>query len=125
MNASNPSEKRWLLVYQRPPYGSTLARDALDVALAAAAFGQSVSVLFLGDGVWQLRAAQRGAAIDHKDFDRQLAALPMYDIDHLYAAADALRERRLTAADLVLPVTALEPDAIGSFIASYDVVLSF
>ncbi|MDX9874092.1 MAG: sulfurtransferase complex subunit TusC [Spongiibacteraceae bacterium] len=125
MNTPESTAKRWLLVFQRPPYGSALAREAVDVALAAAAFGQQVSLLFLGNSVWQLLPNQQGDAIGHKDFDRQLGALPMYDIDQFFVAADALTARGLAATDLVLPVTVLEPAAIAPLLASHDIVLSF
>ena len=40
-----------LVIIRCPPYGSSLARASLEVALAAAAFDQKVSLLFLGDGL--------------------------------------------------------------------------
>ena len=51
--------KSLLLLIRHSPYGSSLARASIDVALAAAAFDQAVSLLFVGDGVLQLLPEQR------------------------------------------------------------------
>ncbi|MCK7492950.1 MAG: sulfurtransferase complex subunit TusD [Comamonadaceae bacterium] len=45
-----------LFVLRHPPHGSMNAQESLDMILAAAAFDQSVSLLFLDDGVFQLEA---------------------------------------------------------------------
>src|SRR5690606_11734711 len=107
------------------PYGQTLAREALDVALTAATFDQAVALLFLGDGVLQLVRDQQPAAIGQKALDKQLAALPLYDIDTLYVEAEALTLRGLSACDLALPAAPLDATAIARAIAAHDIVLGF
>jgi tRNA 2-thiouridine synthesizing protein C len=114
-----------LFVCRRPPYGSSLAREALDVALAAAAFDQPVAMLFLGDGVLQLLSQQKADAIEQKPLDKQLGALPLYDIDQLYVDAEALRERKLLLVDLALPAQPLSVAEITALLAGHDVVLGF
>ena len=117
--------KRFLCVCRRPPYGSSLAREALDVALAAAAFDQPVALLFLGDGVLQLLPQQQAPGIDQKPLDKQLAALPLYDVDKLYVDSEALHARQLQPADLALPAQPLTPGEITVLLAEHDVVLGF
>jgi tRNA 2-thiouridine synthesizing protein C len=117
--------KRFLFICRRPPYGSSLAREALDVALAAAAFDQPVAMLFLGDGVLQLLPQQKADAIDQKPLDKQLGALPLYDIDQLYVDADALQARKLSLADLAQPAQPLSVAEITALMAVHDVVLGF
>lgn len=117
--------KRYLIVCRRPPYGESYAREALDVALAAAAFDQPVAFLFLGDGIAQLLRAQDSVAIAEKSLEKQLAALPLYDIDTIYVDAAALRERGFTLDDLSLPAQALADDAIATLIRQHDIVLNF
>ena len=87
--------------------------------------GQPVSVLFQGDGVWQLMSHQQGQALERKTLLAQLGALPLYDIEHLYADAASLRERGLQADALGLAVQALEADDIRALIAAHDHVLRF
>jgi tRNA 2-thiouridine synthesizing protein C len=117
--------KRFLLVCRRPPYGAAFAREALDVALAAAAFEQRVALLFLGDGVLQLLPAQEAEALGQKPLDKQLGALPLYDVEELYVDAEALQARALDPAELALPAQPLGAAAIAALLAEQDVVLGF
>lgn len=118
-------KKSFLLICRHAPYGQTLAREALDVALTAATFDQTVALLFMGDGVQQLVRAQQPSAIAQKALDKQLAALPLYDVESIYVETAALRTRGLTADDLALPVQLLEAAAIAQAIGTHDIVLGF
>ncbi len=118
-------KKTFLLICRRAPYGQSLAREALDVALTAATFDQQVAMLFMGDGVLQLLKGQQPAAIAQKALDKQLAALPLYDIETIYVEAEALQQRGLALSDLALPARALSADAIAEHINAHDVVLGF
>ena len=118
-------KKKLLLVNRHPPYGSHLARAALDVALAAAAFEQDIALLFVDDGVWQLLPQQHAARIESKSIERTLMSMPLYDIDTFYVSARCLRERGLDPAGLLGSTVALEPEALAAFIEAHDQVLSF
>lgn len=118
-------QKHFLVVCRHPPYGESFAREALDVAMAAAAFDQKISMLFLGDGVLQLATAQLPAAIEQKSLEKQLGALALYDIDDIYVDAEACTERKLGAGDLSLPATPLNRDAIAALLSRCDIALNF
>lgn len=115
--------KKILFIQHKAPYASESPAEALDAALVCAAFGQPVSLLFQGDGVWQLKSHQQGQALERKTLLAQLGALPLYDIEHLYADAASLRERGLQANALGLAVQVLEADDIRALIATHDHVL--
>jgi tRNA 2-thiouridine synthesizing protein C len=115
--------KKIAVVCRRPPYGSSYPREALDMALAAAAFDQEVSLLFVGDGVWQLVRGQLPTG--QKSLEKQLGALPLYDVDKLYVDAEALAARQLHPAELVLPATPLAAPELAALLAAQDVVLGF
>ncbi|MFT3931385.1 MAG: sulfurtransferase complex subunit TusC [Spongiibacteraceae bacterium] len=117
--------KRYLIICRRPPYGESYAREALDTALATAAFDQPVALLFLGDGVAQLLNAHDSATLGEKSFEKQLSALPMYDINTIYVDADALQRRGLTTADLSLPAQTVSDVDIVDLLKQHDIVLSF
>ncbi len=119
------TSKRFLVISRHPPYGSSHARDALDTALTTAVFEQPVSMLFLDDGVYQLLQAQQPAAIQQKNLGATLSALPMYDIDQLYACDKALQNRGLQPEDCLLPVQRLDSNGIAELIRTHDVVMSF
>lgn len=117
--------KSLLVLVRYPPYGNSLARVSLDVALAAAAFDQEVSLLFLGDGVLQLLPEQDSRALGMKNQGRTLASLPLYDIDRVYADVDAATQYNI---DLQLsPVNALPLDKAGirELLDSHDHLLTF
>lgn len=116
--------KKFLVITRQAPYGTAYGREALDVALMASAF-TSVSLLFMGDGVFQLKNNQQGAAIGVKDYSPAFAALEQYDVTNILVSADDLQARGLTEADLVIPVSAIGVDAIRQLMSSNDVILSF
>jgi len=79
-----------LVVMRHSPYGSSLARTGIDVALAAAAFDQKVNVLFMGDGVLQLLSNQNSKALGCKNLGKIIASMPLYDIETLYVESHAI-----------------------------------
>ena len=116
--------RRILLLLRQPPYGSSHALEALETALVAGVFEQQVSVLFQGDGVWQLVDDQDGAALGRRTVGKVVKALPQYDITALFACAEALAARGLTAADLVLEVGMIDAAAQQALIADQDAVVN-
>ena len=97
-----------LIVIRHSPYGSSLAKAALDVALAMAAFEQRIDMLFMGDGVLQLRPNQDTQALGVKSFSRQLAALPLYDVNSVYVDGAAASRYQVDLAQAPVPAQALD-----------------
>jgi len=122
---SAPGGKRLLVVVRHSPYSSSLARASLDVALAAAAFDQPVSLLFVGDGVLQLQSGQDCDALGVKNLGRLLASLPLYDIEQVFVDAEAAQHYRLDLAAAPLPTRALDRDAMAELIRTHDHLLGF
>ena len=122
---SSSSKKNQLVLIRQAPYGSSLARAALDAALAAAAFDQAVTVLFLGDGVLQLLPGQDSTAIDAKNIGKLIASMPLYDIENIYVDATALARFALPVEDLPQAVTPLDDTAIHRLITDHDHLLGF
>ncbi len=122
---SRPARKRFLWVSRHAPHGSIRAQEGLDALLMAVAFEQPVSVLFLDDGVYQLKRDQRPDRIDLKNFCAGFASLALYDVHDVYAERESLDLRGLTAEDLLMPVRVLDSPAVGALIDAHDVVMSF
>ncbi len=114
-----------LCIVRHSPYGSSLGRAALDTALAAAAFDQPVSLLFLGDGVLQLLPGQDAAALGRKNIGRLLGSLPLYDIDRVFVDAAAARRYGLDPDSAPVPVTVVDGAAIRELMAGSDHLLGF
>lgn len=117
--------KQFLIICRRAPYGESYAREALDVAMAAAAFDQRIAMLFLGDGVAQLFTRQDSAALGQKSLEKQLSALPLYDVNEIYVDSEALAERGVDTNELSLPAIALDRNAIATLITRADIALNF
>lgn len=113
-----------IVVVRNSPYGSSLARTALDIVLAAGAFEQSVSVLLYGDGVLQLNPQQRGDKLGTKTISKQLASLPFYDVEKVYAEANTLERYAIDLAEAPLPVEPVSPKQIQDLLARHDHVMS-
>jgi tRNA 2-thiouridine synthesizing protein C len=116
--------KRFMYVNRRAPYGTIYALECLEVVLIAAAFDQDVSVVFLDDGVCQLKKNQDTTGIGMKNFSKTYGALDDYDVEKIYVEKESLDARGLTADDLVIPVEVLTADELREVMAQQDVVIS-
>ena len=117
--------KRFCYVNRRAPYGTVYALESLEVILIGAAFDQDVSVVFIDDGVFQIKKGQDTKGIGMKNFSPAYRALEMYDVEKLYVERESLEQRGLTEDDLIVPVEILSGREIGALMAEQDVVLSF
>ncbi|MBZ0071058.1 MAG: sulfurtransferase complex subunit TusC [Thiohalobacteraceae bacterium] len=117
--------KKFMYLNRKAPYGSIYALESLEVVLIAAAFDQDVSLVFMDDGVYQLKKGQDTKGIGMKNFSPTYRALEGYDIEKLYVAKESLESRGLTADDLIVPVEVLDKDALASIMEEQDVIMSF
>ena len=113
-----------LVITRHAPYGSSGAREALELALAGALFDQEVSLLLMDDGVFQLLPGQTPKAIDQKNLGAMLQSLPMYDIEKIYVSESALKARGLDISAAAVPVEVLDSQAIQALISSQDQVFN-
>ena len=117
--------KKFMFVNRTAPYGTVYALESLEVVLITAAFEQDVSLLFIDDGVWQLKKGQQTKGIETRNFSATYRALEGYDVEKLYVERESLTARGLTESDLIVDVTVLAAGELGSLIGEQDVVLSF
>jgi tRNA 2-thiouridine synthesizing protein C len=119
------SNKTVLVVLRRSPYGSSLAKAALDVALATAAFSQAIDLLFLGDGVLQLLPDQDSHGLGMKNTGRQLSSLPLYDINCVYVDAEAVTRYNMDLSKAPIATRVLDQQEMRQLMAGYDHLLGF
>ena len=117
--------KKILFVMRHAPYGTSLAREALEATLAACSFEQQVSVLFLDDGVLQLVDTQQPASIEPKNHNAMLQALPLYDIDQLYVEQHSATTRQLSSEQLPATAQLIDSKAAALLMADCDHIVSF
>lgn len=114
--------QRYLYVIKQAPYGSVAGVEAVDAAIMSANFDIQVALLFIHDGVFQLK---HGQGNELKNTSKIYKALSDFDINSIYVDQLSLDARGLSATDLVISSQALEPDQVQTSIASYDRVLVF
>lgn len=115
--------KRFLFVLRRAPHTGVRVRETLDLVLTAAAFDQSVRLLFLDDGVYQLKSGQRPDAIGLPPVAPWFEALELYDVEEVLVERESLEERGLGDAQLVIPVRVIGRSEIAALTAAQDVVM--
>jgi tRNA 2-thiouridine synthesizing protein C len=117
--------RKFLYVNRRAPHGTIYAQESLEVVLIGAAFEQDVSLAFIGDGVFQLAKGQDTKGLGVKNFAPAYRALDDYDVTKLYVEQEALRDRGLTEADLLVPVEVVSAQRMAEIMEDQDVILSF
>jgi len=117
--------KKFMFVNRKAPYGTIYALESLEVVLITAAFDQDVSLVFLDDGVYQLKKGQQTKGIETKNFSPAYRALEDYDIEKLYVDKESMDARGLTEEDFLVSVTVLNRTEMGALMDDQDVVLSF
>jgi len=88
--APNNNSKNWLITLSGKEQSATALQAGADLALAAGAFGQKVTLVFTGEGLALLQPEPG----HHEPLHRLLGSLPYYEIERVYA---------LTSDDVALP----------------------
>jgi tRNA 2-thiouridine synthesizing protein C len=117
--------KKISIVQRRPPYGTSFAKEALDVVLMASAFEQEISMIFLDDAVWQLKSNQDTNVIGLKNFSATFKALELYEVKKIFVELESLQQRGVQETDLLLPVTVLSSSDLSQLLQQQDLILSF
>jgi tRNA 2-thiouridine synthesizing protein C len=120
--------KKFMYLNRKAPYGTIYALESLEVVLIGAAFEQEVCLVFIDDGVYQLKGNQTtsvSSGIGVKDFSKTYRALEDYDIDKLYVDKDSMTARGMTEGDFIVPVQVLDSAQLAELMQQQDVILSF
>ena len=121
---SKNTNKAITFISRRAPYGDSNAQLCLEMALACAVFGQTVSYVFLEDGVYQLLKHQDARGIDSKTLGKALETLDLYGIENVCVDADSLSARGIQGSDLVLDVKPVSRTHIAELIDRADAVFN-
>ena len=117
--------KKFMYVNRKAPYGTVYALEGLEVVLITAAFDQDVSMVFIDDGVFQIKKDQETSGINMKNFSPTYRALEGYEVEKVYVERESLDARGITGDDLVIPVEILTATEISDLMDSQDVIISF
>lgn len=109
---------------RKPPHSGTYIQEMLDIIMTVAAFDQDVSILLLDNAVFQLKKQQEPENAGLKDTAAIFKALPLYNINTIYAETESLQEKGLSVNNLVEPVITIPRNKVGEFFKQFDLVLS-
>jgi tRNA 2-thiouridine synthesizing protein C len=115
--------KRYLFVMRQLPHNSSRVQETLDQLLTTAAFDQFVSLLFMDDGVFQLKSAQASEFMVMKNTAAMFLSLELYGITQVYVETESLKARGLAQDDLIMPVQLLPRTAVNGLIQQHDIVI--
>lgn len=113
-----------LLIITRVPPTRMASREALDLALAAAAFGVPAGMLFIDDGVFQLLGDQDAGLLEQKSLSANLQALPVFGVEEIMVCEHSLKVRGLSPERCQLPVQLLDAAGLSAAIHRFDQVVS-
>ena len=116
--------KRFMYLNRKAPYGTIYALETLEKILVAAAFEQDVSVVFVDDGVYQLKKGQSTEEIGMKNFSPTFRALDGYDVEKLYVEKESLDARGMSQDDLIVDVEVVGSEQLKELMAAQDVIMS-
>lgn len=114
-----------LLMNQSSPFANYQAQESLDLLLMASTFFNELSVLFIDDGVMQLKADQNTAELKTKNAMLGYKALQLYDIKNVYVEKESLAKRGLTANDLMIEIKLISTKELSSLFKQQDHILSY
>lgn len=118
--------KKILLISRKAPYGGSTAREAIDVALAAAIYDQDIGILFMDDGIFQLLKNQQSQFINQKNIAFILPALDLYGIEKIYVHLESLTARAINVDELIIEnLQLLDNKGVGNLLNQQDHLLSF
>lgn len=114
-----------LVIIRHAPHSSNWLREGLDAALVAAAFGQPVHLLFMGQGIMALLKEQGSGAPGQKATLPTIDMLEMYDIDKLWVSEQALQNMHLTIDSLVEGTTLIADREVAGLLQQHARILNF
>jgi len=116
--------KKLMYVFSTAPYSNSAGQEALDAAMIGAAFEQDISVVFVHDGVFQIKRDQQAIGLS-KQYTKAFAALEDFGIERIYVDDLSLQARGLIVEDLMIEVESLDADALRMLIRQQDRVFTF
>ncbi|MGB0748134.1 MAG: DsrE family protein [Magnetospiraceae bacterium] len=128
-------KKVFTYLNRKAPYGTIYALEVLESVLISAAFEQHANIVFVDDGVYQIKKGHDTKALNMKNFSPTYGIIEMEkedadedeDIDMVWriiVEKESMQARGLTPEDLTIDVEVLCAEELAAVIAGSDVVIS-
>ena len=127
--------KRFMYVNRKAPYGTIYALEVLEAVLISAAFEQHAAIVFVDDGVYQIKKGQNTEAVNMKNFSKTYGIIEMEkedadedeDMDmewRIIVEQESMEARGLSKDDFVVDVEVIPSDELAKIMAEQEVVIS-
>ncbi len=117
--------KKWLYIFTTGPFSSAAGQEALDAVLVGASFEQRISLLFLHDGVFQLKNTLSDNASAYRDYRKTFKALEDFDVTELYVHDLSMMARGLSQPDLAVKTQSVTSAEVAQIIQQQSRVFRF
>ncbi|MFT6735001.1 MAG: tRNA 2-thiouridine synthesizing protein C [Polaribacter sp.] len=103
MNTSRPNQTNQIInvVISQTALTSASFKESIDLALVCAAFDQTVNIIFIDNGVYNIVQNQSYQELNDKNHLDILKGLEFYDIDNIYAEIESLDRRNITSENII------------------------
>lgn len=118
------SAEKILYVFTQAPYSTSAGIEALDALLIGAAFEQEVSVLFIHNGVFQLKD-QQVASDGIKAFTKTFKVLDDFGVEGVYVDGLSMASRGMNASQLLCDATELNSEQVKCLLSEQFRVFTF
>lgn len=126
--------KSFAYINRKAPYGTVYALEVLETVLVSAAFEQNVSVIFIDDGLYQIKKGHNTTALGMKNFLPTYGVIEMEkedadedeDVDYAWriiVEKESMEARGLTKDDFQVDVEVLPAAELADVIDGHDVVI--
>ena len=117
--------KDLLVILKTSPYGTSLSKLALDLAMTFATFDQKVSILIVGDGCFQLHPNQNTEHSYYRNHLKTLKSLSLYDIENIYIESISLKTSGLDSGSIDEKFKIISNDFAKKLISDADHIFGF
>ena len=113
------------MLMRKSPYGTVYPAEGFRAMMGIAVFEMDICVVFADDGVYALVKGQCPEDIDMKSLGVGFASLPDVGISEFYVHEESLKERGLTADDLVMDVECIGSEQMHEILDGCSAILPF
>jgi tRNA 2-thiouridine synthesizing protein C len=127
--------KKFMYVNRKAPYGTIYALEVLEAVLISAAFEQHACIVFIDDGVYQIKKGQDTDAVNMKNFSKTYGIIAMEkedadedeDMDMIWriiVEQESIEARGLSADDFVIDVEVIPSAKLAVLMSEQEIVIS-
>ena len=127
--------KKFMYVNRKAPYGTIYALEILEAVLISAAFEQHACIVFIDDGVYQIKKGQNTDSVNMKNFSKTYGVIAMEkedadddeDIDMVWriiVEQESMEARGLCANDFVIDVEIIPSAELAIIMSEQEIIIS-